>query len=95
MFVNKPTIAFKRKKKIKDLIGGHLIKNGKVCKKKLEKPQGKSKTFYITRLALYCTQVANTNTFKSNQTKRMNFQHIPHHYMQKLIDYLLTRIDPM
>ena len=44
MFVIKPTIAFKRNKNIQDLIGGYLIRDGKVAKKKLEKRQGKSKT---------------------------------------------------
>ena len=34
---NKPAIAFKRNKNIQDLVGGHLIKDGKVATKKLEK----------------------------------------------------------
>ena len=84
MFVNKPTIAFKRNKDIQDLTGGHLVKDGKVAKKKLEKRQGKSKICNTTRSALCCLQVVNTNTFKS-------FQHIPYHYMQKTMDYLLTK----
>ena len=37
VFVNKPTVTFKRNKNIQDLIGSHLIKYGKVAKKKLEK----------------------------------------------------------
>ena len=36
-FINKPKIEFKRNKNIQDFIGGHLIKDGKVDKKKLEK----------------------------------------------------------
>ena len=77
VFVNKPTIAFKRNKNIQDLIGGHLIKNGEVAKKKLETRQGKSKTCNATRSALCCMQVVNTNTFRSNQTKRVfNIYHI-------------------
>ena len=37
VFANKPTIAFKRNKNIQNLTGSHLIKDGKVAKKKLEK----------------------------------------------------------
>ena len=37
VFVNKPAIVFKRNRDIQDLIGGHLIKNGKVDIKKWEK----------------------------------------------------------
>ena len=66
VFVNKPTVAFKRNKNIQDLICGHLIKDGKVAKKKLEKRQGKNKTCNTTRLTLRCMQVVNTNTFKGN-----------------------------
>ena len=36
VFVDKPTIAFKRNENIQDLIGWNLIKNRKVAKKKLE-----------------------------------------------------------
>ena len=71
MFVNKPTIAFKRNKNTQDLIGGYLIKDGKVAKKKIEKWQAKSKTCNTTRLALRCMQMINTNKFRSNQTKRV------------------------
>ena len=91
MFVNKTTIAFKRDKNIRDLIGGHL-KYGKAAKKKLVKRQGKSKTCNTTRSALGCMQVINTNTFRSNRTKRVfNI----YHYMQKSMDYLITRMCPM
>ena len=76
MFVNKPTIAFERNKNIQDLIGGHLIKDQKAAKKKLEKWQAKSKTCNTTRSALWCMQVVNVNTFRSNQTKRVfNIHH--------------------
>ena len=37
VFVNKLTIAFKRNKNMQNLISDHLIKYGKVAKKKLEK----------------------------------------------------------
>ena len=87
VFVNKPTIAFKRNKNIQDLIGGRLIKDGKFAKKKLIKRQSKGKTCNTTRSASCCMQVVNTNTFKSNKTK--SFQHTPYHYMQRSVGYLL------
>ena len=37
VFVNKLTIALKRNKNMQNLISDHLIKYGKVAKKKLEK----------------------------------------------------------
>ena len=49
MFVNKPTIVFKRNKNIQDLIGSHLIKDGEVPTKKLEKWKGKSKACNTAR----------------------------------------------
>ena len=79
MFVNKSAIAFKRNKNKQDLIDGHLIKDGKVAKKKLEKRQGKSKAFNTTRSALCCMQVVNTNTFRSNQTRRVLTYTLPLH----------------
>ena len=39
---------------MRDLIGGHLKKDGKVAKKKLVKRQGKSKIYNTTRSALCC-----------------------------------------
>ena len=58
---------------MQDFIDGHLIKDGKVAMKKLENQQGKSEICNIARSALcfmYCMQ-KNTNTFKSNQTKKV------------------------
>ena len=60
MFVNNQT---------EDLIGSNLIKDGKVANKKLEKRQGKSKTYNATKPALFWVQVVKTNAFRSNQTK--------------------------
>ena len=68
VFVNKPTVAFKRNQ---DLICGHLIKDEKVAKKQFEKRQDKRKTCNTTRLALCCMEVVNTNKFRCNQTKRV------------------------
>ena len=60
MFVNNQT---------EDFIGSNLIKDGKVANKKLEKRQGKSKTYNAAKPALFCMQVVKTNAFRSNQTK--------------------------
>ena len=92
MFVNNPTIAFKRNKNIQDFTGGHLVKDGKVAKRKLGNRQGKIKICNTTRLALCCMQVVNTNTFRSNQTKRVfNIYHTITCKGQRII-YLLECI---
>ena len=67
--VNEPTVTFTRNRNIQELIGGHVIQDRKVVKKKLEKQQSRSKACNTTRSALCCMKVVNTNTFKSNQTK--------------------------
>ena len=64
VFVNKTTIVFKTNKNLRDLIGCHLIRDGKVANKKLENRQGKSKTCNTTKSALCCMEVVNNNTLK-------------------------------
>ena len=73
VFDKTPTIAFKRNKNIQELIGGNLIKDGKLIKRnEVKNKNGKSKTCNTSnRTSLCCTQVVNTNTFKSNQTNRV------------------------
>lgn len=67
-----PTLAFKRNKNIQELIGGNLIRNGKLVRRnKNQNEKGKSMACNTTRTSLCCTQVVNTNTFKSNQTNRV------------------------
>ena len=56
---------------MQDLIGDHSIKDGKVVNSKLEIRQGKRKTCNAPTLALCCIQVINTNTFKTNKTKKV------------------------
>ena len=90
MFDNKPTVAFKRNKVIQNLIGSHLIKNGKIAQKKLVKQEGQSRACNTTRSSLWFIQVVNTNILKSNETEC--FQRIPCSYMQKSMDYPLIRI---
>lgn len=51
-------------KNLRDLIGCHLIRDGKVANKKLENRQGKSKTCNTTKSALCCMEVVNNNTLK-------------------------------
>ena len=79
MLVNKPAVAFKRNKKMRDLIGGHLKKDGKVAKKKLVKRQGKSKTCNTTRSALCCMEMVNINTFKVTKQEEFLTYTIPLH----------------
>ena len=42
---------------MQDFKGGHLIKDGKIAKKKLEKRQGRNKTCITTRSDLCCMQI--------------------------------------
>ena len=64
---------------MRDLIGGHLKKDGKVAKKKLVKRQGKSKTCNTTRSALCCMEVVNINTFKVTKQEEFSTYTIPLH----------------
>ena len=67
MFDNKPKIAFEKNENRKELIVNKIInKTWKNCKREREKRQFKNKTLNTTRPLLRCTQVLNTNTFKSN-----------------------------
>ena len=61
--------AFKRSKNLQEIIGGHTVKQGKVFKKNLARLNGKSVPGSSTRPSLCCTQVLNTQTFMSQQTK--------------------------
>ena len=63
-------IAFKRSKNLQEIIGGHTVKRGEVFKKSLVRLNGKSMLCSSTRPSLCCTQIVNTQTFMSQQTKR-------------------------
>ena len=65
-----PMIAFKRSKNLQEIIGGHTVKQGKVFKKNLARLNGMSMPCGSTRTSSCCTQVLNTRTFMSQQTKR-------------------------
>ena len=67
MFDNKPKIAFEKNENRKELLVNKIInKTWKNCKREREKRQFKNKTLNTTRSLLRCTQVVNTDTFKSN-----------------------------
>ena len=71
VFDKKPMITYKRKKNLGELIGGHTLQDRKVFKTYLQIIKGESKLCKITnRSSLCCTQVVNTKTFESYQTKR-------------------------
>ena len=64
-------IAFKRSKNLQEIVGGHTVKQKKVFKKSLDRLNGKSMHCSSTRPSLCCTQIVNTQTFMSQQTKRI------------------------
>ena len=70
VFQATPMIAFKRSRNLQEIIGGHTVKQGKVFQKNLARINGKSVPCSSTRPSLCCTQVLNTQTFMSQQTKR-------------------------
>ena len=70
VFQATPMIAFKRSQNLQEIIGGHTVKQGKVFKKNLARIKGKSVPCSPTIPSLCCTQVLNTQTFMSQQTKR-------------------------
>ena len=64
-------ITYKRNKNLGELIGGHTLQGGKVSKTHLQIIKGESKSCNTTnKSSLCCTQVVNTKTFESYQTKR-------------------------
>ena len=65
-----PMIAFKSSKNLQEIIGGHTVRQGKVFKKNLIRLNGNTMPCSSTRQSLCCTQVLNTQTFTSQQTKR-------------------------
>ena len=70
VFQGTPMIAFKRSKNLQEIIGSHTVKQGKVFLKNLASINGKSVPCSSTRPSLCCTQILNTQTFMSQQTKR-------------------------
>ena len=58
IFTDKPILAFRRNKNLRDILGQKTILNGKV-----------KRNIPINERKGWCQQVRNTNTFKSNKTK--------------------------
>ena len=70
-FQNNPFVAFKRNKSFQKLLGGHVIKNGKVFKVHSKNRKGKSEPCNTSKPSLCCKQVINTSTFRSYQTQQL------------------------
>ena len=64
-------LTLKRSKNLEEIIAGHTVKQGKIFKKNLARLNGKSVPCSSMRPSLCCTEVLNTQTFMSQQTKRM------------------------
>ena len=64
-------MTYKRNKNLGELTGDHTLKGAKIFKTHLQIIKGESKSCNTAnKSSLYCTQVVNTKTFKSYQTKR-------------------------
>ena len=71
VFDKKPMMTYKRNKNLGELTGDHTLKGAKIFKTHLQIIKGESKSCNTAnKSSLYCTQVVNTKTFKSYQTKR-------------------------
>ena len=69
-FKEKPFIAYRRNRNLKDLIGQTTINKNNVQRKKTNE-KGKCRPCLTTTANLCCRQVLSTSTFKSQQTKRL------------------------
>ena len=68
-FKDKPFIAYRRNRNLKDLIGQTTIKNNKVVRQK-KKSQGKCRPCLTKTNNLCCRQINSTSSFTSHQTKQ-------------------------
>ena len=64
-------IVFKLSKILQEIVGGHRVKQENVFKKSLHRQNEKSMPCSLARPSLCCAQILNTQTFTSQQTKRM------------------------
>ena len=70
-FQEKPMIAYKRNRNLKEIVGSNKILNNKVIqKKKAEKKHFFCSPCYTRRNNLCCQQVAKTNILKSYKTRK-------------------------
>ena len=65
-----PVVVFKRNKNLQEIIGGHMIKNGKIFKTHLENRKGKCEPCNINKPSLCCKQAIDARTFRSYQTQQ-------------------------
>ena len=66
-FQNNPFAAFKRNKNSQEIIGGHTIKNGKVCKAHSKNRKGKCEPCNTSKPSLY-SKIHSEVTKHSNYT---------------------------
>ena len=72
IFQNPPILAFYQNKNLRDIIVSKLIENGKVKRKFTNKMQGRCIPCLANNRTLSCKQVADTTTFRSNQTNNIS-----------------------
>ena len=71
IFDEKPIIAYRRNKNLRDIIGQKTLMNNKVIRKREEeRTNGQCKPCNSRRFNLCCQQIRNTKTFRSTQTKK-------------------------
>ena len=71
IFQNPPILALCRNKNLRDSIGTKLIETSKVKRRSTNNIQAKCTPCLAKNRTLFCKQVANTTTFRSNQTNRI------------------------
>ena len=70
IFKEKPILAYRRNRNLKDLIGQTTIQNNKVQRNKKNTQKGKCRPCLTKSNNLCCRQVKSATTFKSQQTNR-------------------------
>ena len=70
IFKDKPIIAFRRNKNLRDILGQKTLRNGKIIRKQaITNKKGWCRPCNSRNFNLCCQQVRHTNTFQSNKTK--------------------------
>ena len=70
IFKDKPIIAFRRNKNLRDILGQKTLRNGKIIRKQdITNKKGWCIPCNSRNFNLCCQQVRHTNTFQSNKTK--------------------------
>ena len=89
IFQNPPTLALRRNKNLRDIIGTKSIENGKIKRKFANKIHGKCTLCLANNRTLCCKQILHTTTFRSNQTNRIFPIHHNLNCKSKYVIYLL------